>query len=1051
MARLIPYVVIVGVCVLAAANLWWGPGIIQTHAGGDSPFLLQRTFELVTNLRAGIFPARWMPDAAYGLGYPFFNFYASLPYYLAALLNLIGFDLLTAIKLAQTLGMLAAALSMWLYARTLFPKMGALLAVVAYTLAPYHLVNLYVRGDSLQEFWAFVWYPLILWAVDRVVQADGEGRQRWDWLIRMLGLAMLLAGFVLTHNVSTLIFAPFIVLYTLVRLAQWARAYKAAPRQIVLTLTWLAGAAVLGAALSAWFWLPALGEAGLVQLNDQTTGYFDFNNHFRSPAQNLIQANLIFDYHVDPALNAFAMALPQAVLMVLGAAAWLWRTRKRSTALLVVALALLSTVLMTPLSKPVWDALPALALTQFPWRFLSVQALFGALLIGGLACAPITARLWQGACLVAGAALLLTLPALPNERLDIRAENVTPRSLQLYEWFSGNIGTTIRAEYLPRSVRPRPMVGPDLLQQPRRALVVDGRVATSALALQSPTRQVWRIQVSSDVATMTLPLLYWPGWQAALLSDGRTTPLALSPYIGSGWAMFSLPRGDHQVQLSYDGTPLEQAADRLSLVALAVWVMTVGAALALSHVSMRRIVQVALRSGGAIAVLVLLGQGARLLTPVIAPPIQRMEYTDRQFPNRAGLTFRAADGQTYELTSAMITPTQVQPGGAFTLTTTWRDGRAPALVGVQQEMPSGGYFAYIFYYARRESYGPPALSTHQVMSEALPGPLLLKVLARDAAGQPLTATTSTGQALERTFLSNLDVVGTPATASTSTSAPIRTFPNGIELRSLDWYQPTDHDVCFRPTWASTRPLATAWQALLLLRGEDGRDVAHVDTQPQAGLAPTWSWPLGVSMLDSHCVPTNNPLRPGEPYTLLVRWYRVADQRAAGEVTLLGKRDVVAVNAPNAPRPVITAHTFTTPAEQQARTQVRYGSEDGGAIRLLGHQVVTTSQTLNLTLTWSAAATLTQDYKQFVHLAALTNAEPVRQSDGFTLGGRYPTGMWLPGELVTDTVTLDLAGLPAGRYQLAVGWYDPDTLQRLPATTPNGALPEGRFVLAEINH
>src|SRR5690349_20314979 len=159
-SRFAPYVLCALACALASANIWLGPGIIQTHAGGDSPFLLQRVYELTVNLRSGVFPARWMPDAAFGLGYPFFNFYAALPYYLAALLNLLGLDLLSALKLTQTLGMLGAAATMWLYAGTLLPKPGAALAAVAYTLAPYHLVNIYVRGDSLQEFFAFVWYPL---------------------------------------------------------------------------------------------------------------------------------------------------------------------------------------------------------------------------------------------------------------------------------------------------------------------------------------------------------------------------------------------------------------------------------------------------------------------------------------------------------------------------------------------------------------------------------------------------------------------------------------------------------------------------------------------------------------------------------------------------------------------------------------------------------------------------------------------------------------------------------------------------------------------------
>src|SRR5689334_7574400 len=82
-SRFAPYSLFALTCALASANIWLGPGIIQTHAGGDSPFLLQRVYELTVNLRSGVFPARWMPDAAFGLGYPFFNFYAALPYYLA--------------------------------------------------------------------------------------------------------------------------------------------------------------------------------------------------------------------------------------------------------------------------------------------------------------------------------------------------------------------------------------------------------------------------------------------------------------------------------------------------------------------------------------------------------------------------------------------------------------------------------------------------------------------------------------------------------------------------------------------------------------------------------------------------------------------------------------------------------------------------------------------------------------------------------------------------------------------------------------------------------
>ena len=99
--------------LIPAMPLLLGSGIVNTRAGGDSPFLLIRVQQLVVGLRDGIFPVRWMQQAAYGLGYPFFNFYASLPYYIAAAFKLSGLGYLLSIKLTQTLGFVLAAAAMY--------------------------------------------------------------------------------------------------------------------------------------------------------------------------------------------------------------------------------------------------------------------------------------------------------------------------------------------------------------------------------------------------------------------------------------------------------------------------------------------------------------------------------------------------------------------------------------------------------------------------------------------------------------------------------------------------------------------------------------------------------------------------------------------------------------------------------------------------------------------------------------------------------------------------------------------------------------------------
>ena len=169
------------VALIAAGPALGEPGLLNTRGGGDSPFLLQRLHQLTAALADGHFPARWMPDAAYGDGYPFYNFYAPLSIYVAAAFRFLGSSFVRAIHLAQLAGFVVAGLgAFYLARRWLGSPWAGLLAAVAYTVAPFHMVNVYVRGDSLAEFWAMAWYPWVLLAADRLVVTSDERRVTSD-------------------------------------------------------------------------------------------------------------------------------------------------------------------------------------------------------------------------------------------------------------------------------------------------------------------------------------------------------------------------------------------------------------------------------------------------------------------------------------------------------------------------------------------------------------------------------------------------------------------------------------------------------------------------------------------------------------------------------------------------------------------------------------------------------------------------------------------------------------------------------------------------------
>ncbi|WP_374687362.1 hypothetical protein, partial [Promineifilum sp.] len=510
-AWLFPVVVVLVAC-LAAWPALSQPGLLNTRGGGDSPFLLQRLHQLTTALADGHFPVRWMPDANYGYGYPFYNYYAPLSIYVAAVFRFAGFSFVRAIHLAQLAGFVVAGLGAFhLGRRWLVSPWAGLLAAVAYTVAPFHLVNVYVRGDSLAEFWAMAFYPLVLLAADgllgdgRPLTADGR-RVSGRRVARPLALfALAYAGLILSHNISALIFSPFLLLYLGMRL--WQRGSRGAGEQgreerspplprspAPLLLLALA----LAFALSAWFFIPALAEQALAQLGPVTEGYFHYSNHFRG--LDLVQGRLLFDYNPDGGI-AFRLGLAQMGLAI-GGAVTLFISYRRSVVggrpslhlWYILVGALIALFMITPLSRFLWEHLPLLSFTQFPWRFLSVASFFLALLTGGLArlpgrpAAPLVAGLGS-LVLIAGGLLGLRVDHLILTDADVTAER-----LAQYEWFTGNIGTTVSAEYLTPAAQPRPWTSAWLNTGERdRAVALAGELHGAELLERGAVRQVWAL------------------------------------------------------------------------------------------------------------------------------------------------------------------------------------------------------------------------------------------------------------------------------------------------------------------------------------------------------------------------------------------------------------------------------------------------------------------------------------------------------------------------------------------------------------------------------
>ncbi len=111
------------------------------------------------------------------------------------------------------------------------------------------------------------------------------------------------------------------------------------------------------------------------------------------------------------------------------------------------------------------------------------------------------------------------------------------------------------------------------------------------------------------------------------------------------------------------------------------------------------------------------------------------------------------------------------------------------------------------------------------------------------------------------------------------------------------------------------------------------------------------------------------------------------------------------------------------------------------IRLVGHDLernrVRPGEEVAITLCWEAIGPLAEDYAFFVHFLG-PQESIVGARDTYPGLGRFPTSQWTPGDAFCDIVRVPVeewATAPAV-YDVEIGWYEPETGERLPAYSAN---------------
>ena len=126
-----------------------------------------------------------------------------------------------------------------------------------------------------------------------------------------------------------------------------------------------------------------------------------------------------------------------------------------------------------------------------------------------------------------------------------------------------------------------------------------------------------------------------------------------------------------------------------------------------------------------------------------------------------------------------------------------------------------------------------------------------------------------------------------------------------------------------------------------------------------------------------------------------------------------------------------ARFVTVEAAALKPLDIQFGEE----MRLTGFAVYQSARYVNVTLQWTSRQAINTPYKLFIHLLD-AQGTLLAQNDQYPGGDFAPPPSWQPQVPVTDRHGLILPAATTADYIIQVGWYNPETGERLPVTWPS---------------
>lgn len=466
-------------------------------------------------------PPRWAGDLNFGYGTPSPSFFFPLKGYLGSLLHLFGFSFQGIFKILIGASFILSALFFYAWTSQIFNKKVAFFGALLYGLAPYHFIDLYVRGQ-LGEMLAFTFIPLTLFFIEKNSK---------DPIFKNIIFGSISYGLlILSHNILSLMFSIIFAFYMLFR--SWGS------KKLFLANGSILG---LGLLLSMFFWFPALYDSRYI--NNRVFVGDLYNDHFLQ-IKKLIFYQWGFGDDISKP-NGLTPYIGLIHFLLLISIFPMFRKLNR-TIFFWFLIFLGSIFFATSLSEFIWNKVHILQQFQFPWRFMAVGS-FAVSVVGTYAMSLLKKSFFTFFTL---GLLVVSIPLVRVAGYINKSDNYYLN----YPYTAAYHGeaTTI-------------WVQGDAYKYPNKKIeIIDGDGEIVDYKRKSNLHTF--LAISKKKLKILDNTVYFPGWKAYV--DGKKVPIEFQDMNHRGLITFDVPKGKHNVKVIFGETPIRLASDFISLFSL---------------------------------------------------------------------------------------------------------------------------------------------------------------------------------------------------------------------------------------------------------------------------------------------------------------------------------------------------------------------------------------------------------------------------------------------------------------------------------------------------